>query len=186
MGQYKHVRTGITCVYVALWLTILAILAVPLACLLRAAPLLLIAPLLVAAGTVLSMIGRILCLSVPAQVGATGLIYGAVLFDVAALLATVSGLVGGLPDLSAFSPLLNVIGMVLFVLFLKQLALSIGAKDCAVRASNLLNLSVGLTVVIVLTLFLPPMGLVALVLGLLGVVLYFQLLSGLKLGLSAA
>lgn len=186
MGRFQHVRTGIGCVYAGLWLTILAILAVPLAFLLRAAPLLLIAPLLILAGTVLSMIGRILCLSVPAEVGATGLIYGAVLCDVAALLATVSGLVGGLPDLSGFSSLLNVIGIVLFVLFLKQLALSIGAKDCAVRASNLLNLSVGLAAVIVVMLFLPLMGVVALVLGLCGFVLYLRLLSGLKLGLSAA
>jgi hypothetical protein len=191
MGRFKHVRTGITCVYAGLLLTVAAVLIVPLvivplAIQLKSAPLLLLAPLLVIAASLLSMIGRIFCLSVPQEVGATGLIYTAVVCDVSALIASVSGMVPGLPDVSAYSALLSIIGLVFFVLFLKKLAVYIDARDSAVRASNLLNVSVGLVVVMVAMIFLPLMALVALVLGLLGLILYSRLLSGMKQSLGAA
>lgn len=186
MGRFKHVRLGLGCVIAGLWLTVAAILVVPLAILVQAAPLILLAPLLVIAASLVSMIGRILCLSVPQEVGATGLIYAAVLCDVTALIASVSGMVPGLPDVSGFSALLSVGGIVCFLLFLKRLAVHINAGDSAVRATNLLNVSIGLVVVMVVMIFLPLMGLVALGLALLGFILYSRLLSGLKQSLSAA
>lgn len=186
MGQFKHVRTGITCVYIGLWLTVAAILTIPTALLLNAAPLILAAPLLFACASLLSMVGRILCLSVPNDVGATWLIYAAVGCDVAALLATASGMVPGMPDFSGFNTLISMVGIVLFLLFLKQLAVFIRASESVARASNLLNLAVGLVVVVVIALFLPLMGLVALLLGLIGFFLYSGLLAGLKQRLRAA
>ena len=74
MDTFKYTRMGITFVYIGLVLIVLSIFAVPLAAVLRATWLLLLVPALVVASSLLSMIGRILCLSVPKEVGASGLI----------------------------------------------------------------------------------------------------------------
>jgi hypothetical protein len=97
MNTFRYTRTGITFVYLGLILIVLSILAVQLYMVLRAAPLLLAVPVLVIVSSLLSMIGRILCLSVPKEVGASGLIYAAVVCDVSSLVAAVSLMVLALP-----------------------------------------------------------------------------------------
>ena len=189
MDTFKYTRTGITLVYIGLVLSVLSIFAFPLAAVLRAAPLLLLFPALLVASSLLSMIGRILCLSVPKEVGAMGLIYAAVGCDVSSLFAAVSPMIPGLPNLSLFSGLLSVAAIVLFLIFLKKLAVFINDSESAARASSLLNVGIGLVVVMVAMIVLPLLSLHAFALGpallafvlmVVGFFIYNRLLSGLR------
>ena len=193
MDTFKYTRMGITFVYIGLVLIVLSIFAVPLAAVLRATWLLLLVPALVVASSLLSMIGRILCLSVPKEVGASGLIYTAVALDVSSLFAAVSRMIPGLPNFSGFSGLLSLAAMVFFLIFLKKLAVFINDSESAARASSLLNLGIGLVVVMVAMIVLPLVSLQAFALGpallafvlmVVGFFIYNRLLSGLRKSLA--
>jgi hypothetical protein len=137
-NSLSSVRLGITFVYVGLLLIVPAIIATVLA-LLFMAPLLIIGALiLITASSLLSTIGRILCLTAPKKVGAEVLIYLAVAFDIAALLLSYSPMIPGMRDLRGLSGLLGVVAIVLFVLFLRKLANYINASDLAQRAWEVL------------------------------------------------
>ncbi len=194
MNTFKYTHTGITLVYIGLLLIAIAIIAIPLSMLLRAAPLLLALPLLSIASSLLSMIGRILCLSVPKEVGASGLIYAAVIGDVSSLFAAVSPMVPGLPNFNAYQGLLSVAAMVFFILFLKKLAVFISDEESAIRASNMLILGIGLAIVMVAMIALPfvapaaalgPVLLIPILL-IVGFFIYVRLLSGLRMSLAMA
>lgn len=189
MDTFKYTRMGITFVYIGLVLIVLSIFAVPLAAVLRATWLLLLFPALVVASSLLSMIGRIICLSVPKEVGASGLIYAAVALDVSSLFAAVSRMIPGLPNFSGFTGLLSLAAMVFFLIFLKKLAVFINDSESAARASSLLNLGIGLVVVMVAMIVLPLVSLQAFALGpallafvlmVVGFFIYNRLLSGLR------
>lgn len=193
MDTFKYTRMGITFVYIGLVLIVLSIFAVPLAAVLRATWLLLLVPALVVASSLLSMIGRILCLSVPKEVGASGLIYAAVALDVSSLFAAVSRMIPGLPNFSGFTGLLSLAAMVFFLIFLKKLAVFINDSESAARASSLLNLGIGLVVVMVAMIVLPLVSLqafafspalLAFVLMVVGFFIYNRLLSGLRKSLA--
>jgi len=193
VDTFKYTRMGITFVYIGLVLIVLSIFAVPLAAVLRATWLLLLVPALVVASSLLSMIGRILCLSVPKEVGASGLIYAAVALDVSSLFAAVSRMIPGLPNFSGFSGLLSLAAMVFFLIFLKKLAVFINDSESAARASSLLNLGIGLVVVMVAMIVLPLVSLQAFALGpallafvlmVVGFFIYNRLLSGLRKSLA--
>jgi hypothetical protein len=185
LNSFKNTRTGITLVYIGLVLTILSIFTIPLATVLRQVPVLFLFPLLLMAASLLSMIGRIFCLSVPKEVGASGLIYSAVALDVGSLFAAVSRMIG-LPNFSSFSGLLSVAAMVFFLIFLKKLAVFIKDNESADRVANLLWVSVGLVIVLVGMIFLPRGPLAAILafmsfaLFLVGFFIYNRLLSGLR------
>jgi len=193
VDTFKYTRMGITFVYIGLVLIVLSIFAVPLAAVLRATWLLLLVPALVVASSLLSMIGRILCLSVPKEVGASGLIYTAVALDVSSLFAAVSRMIPGLPNFSGFTGLLSLAAMVFFLIFLKKLAVFINDSESAARASSLLNLGIGLVVVMVAMIVLPLVSLqafafspalLAFVLMVVGFFIYNRLLSGLRKSLA--
>lgn len=186
METYRYTRMGIALVYAGLVLFVLAMIAIPLSILLRTAPLLLAAPLLWIASSLLSMIGRILCLSVPKNVGATGLIYAAVVCDVSSLFAMVSRMFSWLPDLSSFSGMLSVAAMLFFLMFLKKLAVFINDSESADRALSLLYLGIGLIIVMVAMIFIPQISILSLVLMLVGFFIYNRLLSGLRKSLGIA
>jgi hypothetical protein len=186
LETYRYTRMGIALVYAGLVLFVLAMIAIPLSILLRAAPLLLAAPLLWIASSLLSMIGRILCLSVPKNVGATGLIYAAVVCDVSSLFAMVSRMFSWLPDLSSFSGMLSVAAMLFFLMFLKKLAVFINDSESADRALSLLYLGIGLIIVMVAMIFIPQISILSLVLMLVGFFIYNRLLSGLRKSLGIA
>ena len=190
-SSLDSVQRGITFLYIGVLLSVAAVLSVVLMMLLKAAPLLIVGALLTIASSLLSMIGRILCLTVPKQVGATALIYFAVGFDVTSLLASVSGMIPGMPNLSGISGLLSVIATVLFVLFLRKLATYIKSDDLVQRASAVLILCAGLIVFSVASVvamlvsgFLGLiMGLIVFFMFLLTCFRYFQLLSDMRLSL---
>ena len=190
-GSLDNVQRGITFLYVAVLLNVAAVVSFVLVLLMQAAPLLIVFALLLIASSMLSMIGRILCLTIPKQVGATVLIYFAVGLDVMALFATVSRMIPGIPNLSGISGLLSVLGTVLFVIFLRKLATYIKSDDLVQRASAILILCAGLVVlsgaaivaVSVSAFFGLIIWLIVLFLLLLTCFHYFRLLSDLRLSL---
>lgn len=190
-SSLDSVQRGITFLYIGVLLSVAAVVSIVPVMLMEATPLLIVCVLLLIASSLLSMIGRILCLTVPKQVGATALIYFAVGFDVTALLASVSGMILGMPNLSGISGLLSVLGTVLFVIFLRKLAAYIKSDDLVQQASGVLILCAGL---VVLSGFVamswrefPGFGMVMLLIVVVMLFLacfrYFQLLSNMRLNL---
>lgn len=194
-NSLDNVQRGITFVYIGVLLNVAAVVSFVLVMLMKADPLLIVCGLLSNASSLLSMIGRILCLTVPKQVGATALIYFAVGFDVTALLATVSGMILGMPNLSSISGLISVFATVLFLIFLRKLATYIKSDELVQRASEVLILCAGLVVFHVAGLVaISALGLIGMiftmiftlievVLLLLACIRYFQLLSDMRLSL---
>lgn len=186
MESFKYVRLGITFVYVGLILTVLAIFVVPVSMIARFVPLLLAAIPLTIASSLFSMIGRILCLTVPRQLKAHGFIATSVVFDLLSLISSL-GIVDnipGLPDLSGFSGLLGIAAVIFFLIFLKKLAVYIKDETSSVRASNVLNLAMGIVVVMVAMFFVPPIAILVLIFVIIGFFIYNRLLWGLRTSLS--
>lgn len=182
MESFKHVRLGITFVYIGLVLTVLAILLAPLSIVTRFLPLLLAVIPMTIASSLLSMVGRILCLTVPRSLKAYGFIVTSVVFD---LLSLISALgfgdnIPGIPPLSGFSGLLGIAAVVFFLIFLKKLAIYIKDDTSSIRASNLLNLAIGIVVVMVAMLFVPPIVFLVLIFVVIGFFIYNRLLWGLR------
>lgn len=197
-NSLSSVRLGITFVYVGVLLIVAAIIATLLAWLFKA-PLLIIGGLiLITVSSLLSTIGRILCLTVPKQVGAKDLIYLAVAFDIMAVFMSYSPMIPGMQNLRGLSGPLGVIGIVLFVFFLRKLANYLDASELAQRAWEVLILwallgvlSVFVVLLIFLGTILGPMlvifgsifGLIAFPLSMVACFRYFQLLSDIRLSL---
>lgn len=118
---------------------------------------LLVVPVGVLAGAATGLVGRCFCLSVPPKTGTKELIYAAVVCDLAAI--AVSGLefVVELPAIvSLATDLLPTVAIVLFVLFLRQLATHIGQHDLAKTAGGLLVVGGILVVLLVGMLIVLP------------------------------
>ena len=141
------------------------------------------------AGYVMTFVGKIMCLAVPGEVGASGLIFTSVGIDVVALLVTVAGFLTDVPD--EVTSLLNLAGLVstiLFLLFLRRLAAYIRRDDLARRARNVLIIGGLLFVMAALTATTAlarleaaaALGLVFAVMLLVGFVMYVNLLGSLK------
>jgi ribosomal protein S27AE len=190
-ASLNSVQLGITFIYIGVLLIVAAIIVVVLALLLKAPLLIICGLLLIASSSLLSTIGRILCLTVPKQVGAQALIYFSVAFDVIALFLTVSPMIPGMQNLSGISGLPSVLGTVLFVIFLRKIATYINSDDLAQRASEVLMLWALWVVLFVVGLAVMSLSgflgmivvLVLFVLLLLACYRYFQLLSDLRLSL---
>lgn len=111
------------------------------------------------AGSVLSVIGRILCLAVPPQVGAKGLIVTAVALDVVAILLGVLIGVGAIHPAVGLgvAALGNIVTFFLFVFFVRKVALSVKRKDLADDAKMVLVM-IGVTVLSIPALIIPCIG----------------------------
>ncbi len=182
MESFKHVRLGITFVYAGLILTVLAIFVVPVSMVIRFAPLLLAAIPLTIVSSLLSMIGRILCLTVPRHLKAYGFIVTSVVFDLLSLISALGfgDKIPGVPRLSGFSGLFGIAAVIFFLFFLKKLAVYIKDDTSSIRASNLLNLAIGIVVVMVAMLFVPPIAILVLIFVVIGFFIYNRLLWGLR------
>ncbi len=152
-------------------------------------------------GTTTGLVGRCFCLSVPPKTGSHQFIYTAVICDLAAIAFSAAEFVAELPALASLvTSLLPTAAMVLFVLFLRQLANSLGEHDLAKTAGGLLvmgGILVVLTVAMLIALpFAPaasanpggfnqetlvtPVSCVGLLLMIVVVVQYLMLLSRLR------
>jgi hypothetical protein len=194
-SEMNSVSRGVNRVYIGLFMVVvgalvfpilagLAVAAVPLA-----VTLFLVwgAVVLVTVGTIVGLIGRINCLSVPETVQATGVIYAAVACDVLALLISIGSASTELPALlEGAQGQLSLIASVLFVIFLKRVAKHIGDAASEKRAHNLLVLG-GITVAVMIGVFvLPPLALVFLLLVIVMFFIYVRLLLSLRSSLASA
>ena len=92
-------------------------------------------------GSILNFVGPLVCLAVPAESGAKGLIVGSVILQLGSvthtvLLVVAPGVISG--PMSTAMNLLGIVAALLFVLFMKQVSAYIGRPDLAARARNVL------------------------------------------------
>ena len=212
----EKVGTGLGLVYAGLCLTVFAIVFVPLLGGLVAGPanlrtVFIVAGLLMVSGIVLDMVGRLFCLAMPAEhSGAKTIILLAVIFALIALALSLAGLaqffIAGFflpPALTLAQTPLSITGSVLFVIFLRMVALYIRREDLARRAIVVLTLG-GVLLALLMGIFamaflgvlrgvqggvapvggaaagVGALGLVTLVVGLVELVLYGNLLTYLR------
>ena len=193
MGKLANVHKGVSCVYYGLYLIVGSILVIPVgvvAVMISPAAGLVVlaaAPLMIIAGTILCLVGRIMCLSVPDDFSAAGVIYAAVICDVSVVLSSAASWIVVLPELvSSLSPLLSLASTILFLVFLKKIAAYVDDNTSERRAGNVLNLLIGTCVTVILGVFLPPLLIGAMLMVLVGFVMYVLLLMGLMKSLKAA
>jgi len=193
MGKLANVHKGISCVYYGLYLIVVGILVTlvgavavvvsPVAVLVA----IVAAPIMIIAGTILCLVGRIMCLSVPDDFSAAGVIYAAVICDVTVVLSSAASWIVDLPELvSSLSPLLWLASTILFLVFLKKIAAYVDDNNSKRRAGNVLNLLIGTFVTVILGVFLPPLLIVAMLMVIVGFIMYVLLLMGLMKSLKAA
>lgn len=136
-----------------------------------------------------SFVGQIMCIGVPENSGARGLIIGAVVCTVANVLCS---MVGGAADSQAISglgSLLSIVGSILFILFIRQSAAYLGDQQLATSALRFLIFGVAVVVgAIVIGIMagiagvpalLAILGLAAIVCGIIYLVWYLRLIRGL-------
>lgn len=199
-AAYQGVRLGISLVYYGLLLLVLAIAmsvasAVGLFFLGPTITLTLIflTPFIVIAASILGFVGKIKCLSVPKETGSRVLVYIAAGFESLIAMVGVAGFVIYVPEyIESRTALLSLPALILFLLFLRQLATAIYEPELAEQAAKILKIGVALLVGLALTviglLVLPPLALGAsfasCLLALVGFVYYVRLLGGLRQALS--
>ncbi len=193
MGKLANVHKGVSCVYYGLFLIVGSILVmfvgggVMVASPAAGVVVLAAAPIMIIAGTILGLVGRIMCLSVPDDFSAAGVIYAAVICDVTVVLISAAGWIVDLPELvSSLSSLLTLASTILFLVFLKKIAAYIDDNTSERRAGNVLNLLIATFVVVIVGVFLPPLLIVAVLMVIVGFIMYVLLLMGLMKSLKAA
>lgn len=154
IGRTK-VPLGIDCVFFGFLATILVVLIVfavtwssrgnPV----KVVPVLFWMSLVGFAATVVTTVGKLLCLTAPPQMPGKGTIYVAVAIDVLALSITMASFVATVPALltSAIN-LLSIAGFVSFILFLQNLGDFLGERDLRERGSGVLMLGIGIVVLL--------------------------------------
>jgi hypothetical protein len=194
-GSYRTLRLGISLVFYGLLLLVAALLLTILTPVLAftiesPSPFLalFIVPILLIAASIVGLVGKILCLAAPDETGGKQIVYVAVILDVSAALINLVSFVVPIPKfLDSISTLLGLTAFILFLVFLRQLAVFLKDAVLAERAAGVLKLGVGIVVTLVVAilgmLFFPPLVLISIVtviLGVIGFILYLMLLGGLK------
>ncbi len=135
----------------------------------------------------MSLVGYLFCLSTPEETGAQTYIYIAVgaiaintMISIISMLS-IAGVVAELPQaVTLSSSVIQLVGTVCFLLFLKKVAEFIARSDLAASAQNVLNISLVvmvLTVGMVLVAIAGPVmlsiaGILGLIVAILGIVLF--------------
>lgn len=154
IGRTK-VPLGIDCVFFGFLATILVVLIVfavawssrgnPV----KVVPVLFWMSLVGFAATVVTTVGKLLCLTAPPQMSGKGTIYVAVAIDVLALSITMASFVTTVPALlTSAVNLLSIAGFVSFILFLQNLGDFLGERDLRERGSGVLMLGIGIVVLL--------------------------------------
>ena len=194
MGKLANVHKGVSCVYYGLFLIVGCILVMGVGGgVLMVSPavgavlVLGVVPIMFIAGTILGLVGRIMCLSVPDDFSAVGVIYAAVICDVTVVLISAAGWIVDLPELvSSLSSLLTLASIILFLVFLMKISAYIDDNASLQRAGNVLLLLIATFVAVIVGVFLPPLLIVALLMAIVGFIMYVLLLMGLMKSLKAA
>lgn len=99
------------------------------------------------AATIITTVGKLLCLTAPPQMAGRGSIFVAVAIDLLSLSITVVSLVTTVPPLLRGAiHLLSIAGLVCFIVFLQNLGDLLGERDLRERGSGVLNMGIGLVV----------------------------------------
>lgn len=186
-ASWDYVRLGITWNYVGMLLFAAGYISSILG-------LSLVAMSLSFCSSLVSMIGTVLCLTVPKRANATVPISISVGLNLLYLLSTVVSMIPGLPHLQGIAPFLSIFGSIFFLLFLRDIAKHIRSDELVQRATEVLILSILILVFGVVGVVVMTMGPIGVLLGslswlfvffmfLLACFRYFQLLSGLRLSL---
>ncbi|MEO2017346.1 MAG: hypothetical protein ABGZ53_23570 [Fuerstiella sp.] len=194
MGKLANVHKGVSCVYYGLFLIVGTILVafvgggvLMVSPAVGAVLVLGVVPIMFIAGTILGLVGRIMCLSVPDDFSAVGVIYAAVICDVTVVLISAAGWIVDLPELvSSLSSLLTLASTILFLVFLMKISAYIDDNASLQRAGNVLLLLIATFVVVIVGVFLPPLLIVVLLMVIVGFIMYVLLLMGLMKSLKAA
>ncbi len=188
------VKTGITLIYWGIVILLLAIISgilVPFIVkdLETFVRLMMVLGVVVILANIITIVGKVMCLGAPQETGAREFIIAAVVADGLSLLISLAGLFQQLPSYAPqVANLLSMAGFVLFMLFLKQVAIFIQRDDLAQAAASVLTLGIILIVTAILTgllAFVAPVlvlitGLVMLVVGILFVIRYVGLIAKMK------
>ncbi len=100
--------------------------------------------------TALRIVGMLLCLAVPDESGAKGLIIAAVVLMICAVVADLSMLVVQTEaPIELVSRLLGLLGWIFFILFLRKTSQFIGRADLAAQAGSLLGMLAALVAMVI-------------------------------------
>jgi hypothetical protein len=197
--RLNKVPLGISLVFYGLELTALAIIlmfAVPFVVAGNLALLIQVVfglSILLVGVSILSFVGKALCLTAPSDMQGKTAIYTAVVLDVLGIVIQLASQFTTVPKMVADSSnLLAIAAFVCFLLFLQQLGRYLHDDELTSKSAGLLKLGIALVVSLVLSLasafVMPPaiivFGFVALILGVLGLIRYARLLLGFKKKLS--
>jgi len=109
-------------------------------------------------GYLLSLVGSFMCLATPAETGAKGLITASVVLMVLSLVLNIANFFARSRGTEGLTNLFSVIGGICFIIFLRRLALFIGATHLAERARNILIALVAGVAIIILMVILAIAG----------------------------
>ncbi len=111
------------------------------------------------AATIITTVGKLLCLTAPPQMSGRGSIFVAVAIDLLSLSITVASLVTAVPPLLRGAVnLLSITGLVCFIVFLQNLGDLLGERDLRERGSGVLNMGIGVVVLYALFVVLAVLG----------------------------
>lgn len=103
------------------------------------------------AATVVTTVGKLLCLTAPSNMSGRGSIFAAVAIDVLSLSITVASQVTVVPPLLRGAVnLLTLAGFVCFIVFLQNLGDFLGERDLRERGTGILQLGIGIVVLLAL------------------------------------
>ena len=112
------------------------------------------------AATIVTTVGKLMCLTAPPQMSGKGTVYAAVAIDILSSSITIASLVRTLPALlTSAVNLLSVAGFVCFILFLQQLGDFMGERDLRERGSGVLKMGIGIVVLWLLIIGLAMLAL---------------------------
>lgn len=188
----RKVSQGISCVFYGLELSALAVLlgfVVPFAVagdFALAMKLILGLGVLSIAAGLLGLYGKALCIASPSEMRGKEFIYAAVTLDVVAIVIQLASQFTSVPGIiTGSTTVLWVAGLACFLLYLARLGRFVHDDELAARSAGLVKIGVSLAATLVLSCasaFTMPaagilFGLVALILGVLGLMRYSRLLS---------
>ncbi|MCA9014624.1 MAG: hypothetical protein KDA77_04750, partial [Planctomycetaceae bacterium] len=157
-ASLRQTRLGLTFEYVGIAMMLLSVLGGMFIAIARLPPILLLTmPFVMIVGALMIFVGPIICLAVPKESGAKELLVGSVVCQFANLFYSVSELF--IPTLipAPFKIALNycgIFGLILFILFMKKLALYINRQDLSSKATHVLVFGIFMVVASILMIFL--------------------------------
>ena len=145
--------------------------------------------------SILAITGRIMCMSAPAETEGKNFIITAVVFDLIAMLFVLSFYIDLVSEQTVrIGGLFNLIAHILFLMFLKKVALYINRSELADKSQGVLNLMgalfISMVAMLILAFTLPVLmlvpGIAVIVLGILLFIRYIGLIVGMKAALERA